>query len=169
MSINLNETSGLSLGTKLLAWQFPENRAIERSKRWWIMAGMIVGILVVYALWSLNFLFAIIIIIGSVIIWLDSRKQPALLNFAIHQPGVTVNKRLWPWKELDHFWIAYRPPEVTALYLQPKGAFNPRLSIPLVQMNPLKVREVLTKYLTENLEREDEPTSEALSRLLKLQ
>jgi hypothetical protein len=36
-------------------------------------------------------------------------------------------------------------------------------------MNPLRVRKILNKYLEEDLSREDEPTSEALTRLLKLQ
>ncbi|MFH1866869.1 MAG: hypothetical protein ABIJ81_02180 [Patescibacteria group bacterium] len=169
MSINLNNQPHTNLGAKLLGWRFPEVRAIERSRGWWIFAGLIVLILLIYALKSLNFLFAVIIIIGVVIIWLDSRKKPALLDFAIHQQGITIAKRFWTWRELDHFWIAYRPPEVTSLYIQPKGVINPRLSVPLEKTNPLEVREILTKYLTENLEREDEPTSEALSRMLKIQ
>ena len=169
MSVNLNLENRTNLGNKLLSWQFPASRNLIRGKGWWITAGVITLVLVIYAIMVVNFLFAVIVIIGAVIIWLDSHKEAEWLDFNIHQSGITVGKRLWPWKELDHFWIAYHPPEVTSLYIQPKNSFNPRLSIPLVDMNPLKVREVLSKYLTENLEREDEPTSEALSRMLKIQ
>ncbi|MFH1111818.1 MAG: hypothetical protein V1712_01975 [Patescibacteria group bacterium] len=169
MSINLITEPETNLGNKLLAWQFPEFREIERSRLWWIVALVILVVLLVYAIRDFNFLFAIIVIIGAAIIWVDSRKKPALLDFAIHQQGVAVGRRFWLWNELDFFWIAYRPPEITSLYLQPKAALKPRLSIPLVNINPLKIREILTKFLREDLEREDEPTSEALSRLLKIQ
>lgn len=169
MSVNLNVEENINLGAKLLGWQFPADRNLIRSKGWWITAGIVVLLLEIYSIMTLNYLFAVIVIIGAVIVWLDSRKEPAWLDFAIHQPGITIAKRLWRWKELDHFWIAYHPPEITSLYIQPKSTFNPRLSIPLRDMNPLKVREILAKYLTENLEREDEPTSEALSRMLKIQ
>jgi len=169
MSINLISEPETNLGNKLLAWQFSEFREIVRSRLWWIAAAIIIILILIYAIKDYNFLFAIIVIVSAAIIWVDSRKKPALLDFAIHQQGVVVSRRLWLWSELEYFWVAYRPPEIASLYLQPKGALKPRLSIPLVNTNPLKIREILTKFLREDLEREDEPTSEALSRLLKIQ
>ena len=42
------------------------------------------------------------------------------------------------------------------------------MNINLVTQNPLKVREVIREYLLENIEREEEPASEVLSRYFKI-
>ncbi|KKU49315.1 MAG: hypothetical protein UX68_C0001G0063, partial [Parcubacteria group bacterium GW2011_GWA2_46_9] len=71
-------------------------------------------------------------------------------------------------KDLKSFWIIYEPPEVKMLYFDFKNAWRPRLPIPLQDENPIEVRRLLLKYLEEDLSRESEPTSDALSRLLRL-
>lgn len=168
MSINLTNEPNTNLGDKLLVWQFPEWRELKRSAAWWITAIIIVTALLIYSIVDGNFLFAAIVLIGLIIIWTDSRRPPHLLDLAIHQQGLVLGQRFWPWRELNYFWLVYRPPEIAAIYIQPKSAWQPRLGIPLENTNPLKVREILTKYLREDLEREDIPTSESLSRMLKL-
>jgi hypothetical protein len=42
------------------------------------------------------------------------------------------------------------------------------MPIPLENQNPLDIRKLLTEYLEEDLDKEDEPISEGLSRWLKL-
>jgi hypothetical protein len=72
------------------------------------------------------------------------------------------------WSELKDFWIMYKPPEVKQLYFSFKRTIRPDMNIGLVHQNPLKVREVLREYLLENIEREEEPASEVLTRYFKL-
>jgi len=62
----------------------------------------------------------------------------------------------------------YEPDEAKTLFFEFKNRVRPRLSIPLENKNPLKIRAILLKYLPEDVERENEPLSEQLSRLLKL-
>ncbi len=169
MSINLANEPNTNLGNKLLAWQFPEWRQVTRGTTWWIIVIIITAILLVYSIINGNFLFAIIILAGLIIIWTDSRRVPRMLDLAIHQQGLVLGQRFWSWRELNYFWLVYKPSEIAAMYIQPKSIWQPRLGIPLNNTNPLKVREVLKKYLREDLEREDIPVSESLSRMLKLQ
>jgi hypothetical protein len=82
---------------------------------------------------------------------------------------VAVGKKFWRWSEISNFWIAYHPPEISNLYLVAKSPLEPRIMVPLDRTNPLTIRSLLNKYIAEDLEREDEPTSEALARFLKLQ
>ena len=42
------------------------------------------------------------------------------------------------------------------------------LGIPLQGNNPLLVREYILQYLPENLDREEEPASDAIARVLKI-
>ncbi len=169
MAINLNTEPETNLGDKLLGWDFPEFRMVERTRTWWVIAALLTAGVLYYSYLEKNYLFAVIVIFVISTIWIDSRRQPNQLEFSIYQEGVVVSSRLWTWKELDFFWIAYRPPHVNSIYIQPKNIIQPRISVPLAKTNPLKIREVLSKFLREDLDKEDEPTSEALSRLLKIQ
>jgi hypothetical protein len=169
MPINLNLDPQTNLGRVLLDWHFWEFKHHNRPKSWWITAGIITGLLVIYAVVSANFLFALIILIGAVLLINEYRRRPRRLHCQITSNGLAVGKKFWRYNELANYWIAYHPPEVTNLYILPKNPLDPRVTIPLVNMNPLRVRKILNKYLEEDLSREDEPTSEALTRLLKLQ
>ena len=70
---------------------------------------------------------------------------------------------------IKNFSIIYKPKdEIKNLYFEYKNPIHPRLSIPLLDKNPLQIREYLLKYLAEDLDRTDQPVSEALGRLFKL-
>lgn len=168
MAINLNLDPRANLGQVVLRWTFREQKTLERSRVWWIGASLIGAGLVVYAVATSNFLFALLLIMFAFIFMGESRREARTLECRLTSTGVMVGKKFWRWSELHNFWIAYQPPVVTSLYLVPKRPLDPRVTIPLEKVNPLKVREHLTKFITEDLEREDEPTSETLTRLLKL-
>lgn len=168
MPINLNLDSRASLGQIVLRWTFREPKAAERSRTWWVWACIIGGALVVYAVATSNFLFALLLILFAVIFVGEAKQSARAIECRLTSTGVMVGKKFWRWSDLGSFWIAYQPPVVTSLYLVPKRVLDPRVTIPLEKTNPLKVREHLGKYVKEDLEREDEPTSETLTRLLKL-
>ncbi|MFA4818333.1 MAG: hypothetical protein WC621_00655 [Patescibacteria group bacterium] len=169
MPINLNVDPQANIGNVILRWQFREFRAPERSKRWWITAGLVTLAMLGYALFSGNFLFALILLMGGALFINETKRRPRQIDCRLTSTGIAVGKKFWHWKEVNQFWIAYHPPEITNLYLEPKSLLEPRLTIPLEKTNPLNIREHLIKFLNEDLSREDEPTSEALARLLKLQ
>lgn len=79
-----------------------------------------------------------------------------------------INNKLIEYNSLDHFYIVYFPPKVKNLYLQPKNLLRPIIVVPLENENPIEVRAALLNYLQENLEKEEMPTHEAISRILKL-
>jgi hypothetical protein len=169
MSTNLTLEPQANTGKTNLRWSFKEFRQVKRTRTWWILAGLIIVGLATWAVLTGNFLFALILLIGSVIFINESRRQPRRLECQITTLGVVVGKKFWRWSELTSFWIAYHPPETANLYVVPKNPLDPRVTILLNQTNPVTVRDLLTKYIIEDLTREDIPTSEALSRLLKLQ
>jgi len=169
MPINLNLDPQAHIGTTRLSWTFKEFHPIKRSRTWWLTASGLSLIMLIYAVFSGNFLFALILLMGAILFVNETKRPPRSIDCRITSNGIAVGKKFWRWSELKDFWIAYRPPEITNLYIQPKNALDPRLTIPLADNNPIKVRESLKDYLTEDLSREDEPTSEALTRLLKLQ
>ncbi len=169
MPINLNLEPKTNIGSVKLSWTFKEFEPRERSKRWWLIASLVTLTMLVYAVLTGNFLFALILLMGTILFINENKRQPRQLDCKLTSLGLVVGKKFWRWSELDEFWIAYHPPEIANLYVLPKSVLDPRLSIPLQKTNPLTVRQELKKFLKEDITKEDEPTSEALAKLLKLQ
>lgn len=168
MPVNLYLQPQTNVGKVALRWVFREFKPVKRSRHWWIAATLVVVVLVGYAVWRANFLFALIILMGAVLVVAETRRNPRVIETQITTLGVVVGKKFWRWSEIMEFWIAYQPPEVANLYIVPSSWYDPRVTIPLEKINPLTARALVGKYVTENLDREDEPTSEALTRLFKL-
>jgi len=167
MPINLTQQPK-DLGKTLAEWQFPEFVKYKRSQRWYITAGIIVALLLIYSAVTANILFAMIIIITSVIFILNQKRDPKMVSFKITEEGVIIDETLYEWPEIKNFWIIYEPPKVKNLYFEFKSLLLPRLPIPLQDQDPVKIREILLDYIDEDIDREGEPISDGISRALKL-
>lgn len=152
----------------LATWDFADYLQHQRGRRWYIVVGLVGGLSFLFAMLTFNFLFAIILIIIAVILVLQQRRPPQLVTITITPDGLQIGKDEYLYEQLKNFWIAYHPPEVKKLYVTFRTSLRPMLVIPLEDKNPIEVRRILLEYLEEDLEREDETTSETLSRLLKL-
>jgi len=161
------EIKNVEHGVLLTGWKIPEYTKHERGRHWYLWAGIVFALLLAYAIYTLDFLFAVILILAAVIIFVRAREEPVEIDFSIFERGVSVGRKFHAWKEMVCFYIIYEPPEVKNLYFNLKG-LRSRLSIPLKNQNPLKVREILLKYLTEDLDEEKEPLSEEYERFLKI-
>jgi hypothetical protein len=156
-------------GDEIISWLVPEYEKHERSKQWYIIAGSISFTLLILSFFTNNFLFAVIIIIAVFITILRDGQEPLKVLFSITDEGVEIGKKFYDYDEIKDFSIIYKPKmEVKNLYFEFKNPIKPRLSIPLYDVDPLQIRETLLKYLTEDLDRTDQPVSEAFGKLLKL-
>lgn len=156
-------------GKKIMSWQVPEYDKHERGQGWYIIAAIFGLLLLIYSFMSGDFLFAAIIIIAALVIIIHDGQEPMKVDFSITSEGIIVGKRFYDYDEIKDFAIVYKPhQEVKNLYFEFKSIIKPRLSIPLNNFNPLPIRENLLKYLPEDLERTDQPVSEALAKMFKL-
>ena len=154
--------------TKLVSWTIPEYSSHERSRRWYITASVILALLLIYSFFTANFLFALILIIAAITVVLHDKHEPTEIEFAITEDGVILGAQFHEYRKFASFWIFYEPSQNKMLFLEFKNRIRPRLPIPLFNKNPLHLRGILLKYLKEDMEKENEPISEQLSRLLKL-
>lgn len=152
----------------LISWRVPEYRKYDRSRRWYALAAAVLAALLAYAIFSANFLFAIILIVIAVTVVLQDKHQPAELDFAIANEGIHIGRRFYVYGVFQHFWIFYEPDQAKTLFFEFKNKVRPRLAVPLFNKNPLHIRSTLLKFLPEDSGKEFEPLSEQLSRLLKI-
>jgi hypothetical protein len=154
--------------TKLMSWEVSEFRENQRSKTWYIVMSTIAGILLIWSILSSNFLFAMIIVIVAITIAAQEKNGNKKVEFSINEDGISIGQKNWEWSAFKNFWIYYKPKEAKHLFFEWKNSIKPRLQIPIENKNPLKIRAILLKFIAEDLERENEPMSEQLARILKL-
>ncbi len=159
----------IDYGDEIIGWKIPEHDKHDRSKSWYIIASTVVILLLIYSFWTANFLFAVIIIVASLVTILHDGREPKMVHFSITDEGIIIGRKFYDFDEISDFSVVYKPKQgVKNLYFEFKSAIKHRLSVPLLDMNPLLIRENLLKYLKEDLERTDQPTSEGIARMLKL-
>ena len=167
---NQNESAaqGIDAGAAILSWESWEYPPVERSRKWYVIASVLGIGLLLYALLSANFVFAVIILMFAVIQLLRDLRKPARLPIHITTAGVVFGNDFYPYENIRDFSIVYFPPDVKVLYVSFNGLMSPTLSLPLEDMNPNDVRQGLLPYAFENLNRDREYLTDLISRLYKL-
>ncbi len=167
--IDNTEEEATPLGFEIVSWEISEYQKHDRGRWWYLLYGLIAAACLVYALWQANFLFAVIIVIGSLSLLFNDARHPRSLSVVITTEGVVVGNNFYSYDDIKHFSIVYKPQEnLKRLYFEFKSFARHRLSLALHDTNPLYIREHLIKYLPEDLDRNDEPASEFFTRFLKL-
>lgn len=169
------------LNPKYLTWQVPEYRVPKRGRSWYIVTGIFLALCFFFSLFTIsswrlvflgynsNFLFILILLIASAIMYFNEKSEPLMITFQMGPEGIKVGGRFYDYDEIKNFAVLYKPKQsVKQLYFEFKNSARPRLSIPLRRMEALAVRNFLIRYLDEDLERDNPPLSEQLTKLLKL-
>ena len=152
----------------LLAWEFDEYDHYDRGMWWYVIAGGVCVALLLYAVFSGNFLFALVVIMGAVLIYIKTIVHPKKVAFAITETGVVIHKTAYSFRDLKTFWFCYHPPAIKKMYLEFQGYMHPRLSIGLEDQDPNDVRELIGRFVREDADKEDEPASDIVGRILKI-
>jgi hypothetical protein len=152
-----------------ISWEFPEYQKHDRNRNWYIVAGIIALGLIVYALFSANYFFALIILlVGFIIVFLQN-DEPLTIQFSLEPTGVRLVDRFYSYDVFKDFSIVFKPEdEIRTLYFEFKNGLRHRMSIPLQKTNPLIVRQYLLRYLIEDLERNDAPFSDGFAKTFKI-
>lgn len=149
----------------LLNWQAPEFIQVSRPQQWYVLFAIVGILLVVYALITANYLFALIVVILAVVLNSFFNRKPKNLKIAITREGVFVENNFYSYEnDLASFWILYDPPELKTLNFSRRTPLQPSMAVQLGDQNPLKVREVLLNYLAEDIEKEEHPVDATFRR-----
>ena len=154
----------------IINWQIPEYDSPKRNKKWYIIAIVIILAILAYSVITANYLFTIIMLIGSFMMFYYDRKEAPLIDFVLEEEGIVIGNKFYDYDEIKNFSIVYKPKEnIKNLYLTFNNNLRNRITIPLMDQDPLSVRRYILQYVDEDLDRNHEPVSESISRILKLQ
>jgi len=154
-------------GEEFAAWQIHEYPKHERTWFWYFIVGLVGAILILYAVFTANFLFALIILMVGVISLISGFRHPELVDITLTSSGVLIGTDFYSYHKVKDFSIVYNPPEVKVLYFDFYSRVQPVVSISLEDIDPNEIREALLPYVAENIDRNEETNSDLFTRLYK--
>ena len=152
----------------IFVWEAPEYERYHRGPRWYIVMSIVVIFLVFYAIWTANYLFALIVLLAGVIFVIAGNEKPRNVLIQVGQNGVVVDGEYLDFEDIRHFAIIYQPPNIKTLYLYPRPMSRPRMRVYLGEQDPVELRGHLRRYVEEDLDLRDEHASDILAKLFKL-
>jgi hypothetical protein len=151
-----------------LKWEVAEREEYQRSKRWYIIGGIAMFLMFVYALWGSNYLFAGMLVLISFIYGYTLFEGNEKVPCAITNYGIILDDSLFEYKEIKTFSIVTNEVGATNLYLRFNSRLRPLLPVPLDGVSRQEVQEILGQFIEEDEEMTEEPVSDYLARKLKL-
>jgi len=152
----------------LFVWEAPAWEHQERHPHWYLWMSLVALGFAAYAVFTGNYLFAFIIFLIAIILVLAGNEGPHTMLVQVGVNGVVIDGRLFLYDDLHEFAIIYHPPETKVMYLEPKSYVKGRIRVPLVDQDPVSLRDHLKQFLEEDLDLRDEHISDIFGRLLKI-
>ncbi len=129
----------------LLEWTAPERPPHSRGKRWYLLAGSIAALLLVYALFTQAWTFAVVIVLLVVVYAILHKKSPIKHTVQVSPQGLKWDKNLIPWHELTAFWMLQGPGYVE-VHIDRKRA--PNLLVQTGDRTPAEIAMALAQFIT---------------------
>jgi len=156
------------IGEVHVEWSFPEYIKQSRSVLWYVSVAVVLALLVVYAIFTQNYLFAVILGLVVFTFVLQMIKTPRQVPVTISQDGIIIGNKFYSYRSFQSFWFIYEPPEFKYLYLGFVSGIKRNVPIPLGDVNPLIVREYLQNYITEDYTKENPEMDDLFGKFLGL-
>ncbi len=135
---------------------------------WYVVAGLIVGALLVYSFVTSNYIFAVLVLMTMIVLFSHHVATPQELTCHINSDGVQVGEKAYRFGELESFWIIKNELGQRVLYIKRRSTINPPLPIPMPYQHESDVKNFLRVFLVEEDDVINEPLMEWLARKLKL-
>ena len=135
--------------TPAFEWQGKEYEYDEKTADWYWALGILATAAVLACILLGDFLLAVLIIVASVAIALQSAKRSVIHRFVLSDEGLTINRELYPYRNMLSFSILEYIDETLppSLSIKTTSWLAPRLIIPLVGVDPVGIYEYLEVHV----------------------
>lgn len=154
-------------GKNLISFITKETSDHTRGKTWFLGAGVITLLGVLYGIFvdSLSFSLLCILIVG---VYTITNNRPAKeTEVRITDIGVLFREKLYLYSHIKGFWIFWEPGQLQTLNLAVTEGFFREISIPIEGQDVARIREILAFHIPE-VEGKHERITDFIARKLKL-
>ncbi len=97
---------------------------------------------------SHDIIFAIVLVLSTVVINLVARKPSKPSEINVHATGISIDNDRHHFADMRSFWVDYEP-NLKEVRIEMKKGYAQRLKIPLEDTDPLQIRRALLTYMPE--------------------
>ncbi|HRY52893.1 MAG TPA: hypothetical protein P5089_03605 [Candidatus Portnoybacteria bacterium] len=147
------------------SWTAPEFIRYEKTRTWFIVLGAITVGLLVTAILTKNYFFALLILISSFLVYIHAQKHPRKITIKITDEEIEIgNNFSLSHKEILSFWI-FEDSEIKTLSLETKKILRPKITLLLENTKTNEIKESLLRFIKEKKHEESIP--DIIARKLK--
>ncbi len=129
-----------------IEWRGYDRVAQNNGPDWYWAVSIIALSIMVTSIVLNNLLFAILVVISTIALFLRTLQKPRLISYALTNRGLWTNKEFQPFTTFESFFVEEQEPK---LILKAKGLITPLSTIPLEDTDPQIIREFLAEFLPE--------------------
>lgn len=149
-----------------LTWSAPEFIYYEKRTGWNIGVAVAAAILILLGLWQRNFLLAVFIAIGGLLVIHWGGRKPETLTYTLSEKGLDIQgKKFYPMEGFTGFAIVDIADDTAELVLKTKRSINTYLKIIISPEDRTEMEDFLKDHV-EAMEYE-ETFTEAITRFLR--
>ena len=132
--------------SSFIEWETLEYPLRERGSDWFISVGIVAFAGALAAVILENYIFAVLIIVGTAALLLFAAKIPKQITVRIFEKGVLADMMLYPYSSLRGFHVNEHEGK---LLLKTNKLFLPVLVIPIEDTHPEDIRKILSGKIRE--------------------
>jgi hypothetical protein len=136
---------------KKITWEALSHIKTEKSSDWYWILGIITIGASILSIYFNNLLLALLILIGTFAIFVQTNIEPKTQKFELNRKGVVVGSTLYPYSTLESFYVIDEDGwDRDRILIKSKKNFMPLITIPLGEsVKPEQASEFLIEYLDE--------------------
>ncbi len=131
-----------------IEWTALEYIHVKRSPDWYWAVGVIAVAIATGAIIYHDFLFALFIILGGIILITYTVKPPRTIHYELNKDGIKIENYLYPYGNIKGFNVEEGTTE-HKLVFESGRVIMPIIVVPLPEMDGEFIREVLLPYIPE--------------------
>lgn len=138
-------------GSKKLDWEALDHIREKKDSDWFWIIGIIAVSISILAIFFNNILLALLVLIGTFVIFLAANNPAKTVHYQINRKGVLVGDILYTYATLESFYVIDEDGfDRDRIILKSTKPLMPLIVIPLGdQVRPDEIREYLLEYLNE--------------------
>ncbi len=130
-------------------WSAPEFDYSPKGNAWYFSSMAITLLLLAFAVWQKNFLFAFFIVVAEILMLFWGGKKPATVEFKLDEKGLTVaGTKFYSYADLKNFGVSDIPPldeKFTEIVIYLKPRLRPSVNILLPAGKSAEIEGALEK------------------------
>ncbi|MFZ1654955.1 MAG: hypothetical protein WAT84_03955 [Candidatus Moraniibacteriota bacterium] len=139
----------MNAGTPLLSWRAPEHIHVRPNPRGLMVSTVLLALIIAYAIFTNSPIMAITFFLIGIVGYLFLTRDPREFEFAVTSKGILGGKTLYAFEDIHSFWIYDEPPLEGVLSLHSNGIISPYIHIPIGDVPPEELRDLLLDYVLE--------------------